>query len=290
MKGINHWLLAIRPKTLGISLTPVLCGTGMAATETGAFHWLPALATLVSAMLIQVGTNLFNDAADFERGTDTPQRLGPPRAAAQGWFSTSQIKRAADTSFALAMLIGIYLIWFAGWPLLLIGVASILAGYAYTAGPWPIAYSASGEVFAFLFFGLTAVLGSYFVQAGDLSLNAFATACAVGALAAAVLLVNNYRDRETDAVAGRFTLAHRLGTSGSRIVYAALLGLPFTLPLLLSNASGSWLVMLALPPALVLVRRFSAWPVNRSFNRILAQTAGLQLAYGLLLTGGLLLW
>lgn len=290
MKGINHWLLAIRPKTLGISLTPVLCGTGLASAETGAFHWLPALATLLSAMLIQVGTNLFNDAADFERGTDTPQRLGPPRAAAQGWFSAGQIKRAAGASFALATLVGSYLVWFAGWPLLFIGLVSILAGYAYTAGPWPIAYSASGEVFAFLFFGLAAVLGSYFVQAGDLSLNAFAVACAVGLLAAAVLLVNNYRDRDTDAGAGRFTLAHRLGSTGSQIVYAALLGLPFALPLLLSEVRGSWLIMLALPAALILVRRFSTWPVNRLFNRILVQTAGLQLAYGLLLTSGLLLW
>ncbi len=287
---MTYWLLAIRPKTLSISIVPVLVGSSLALAETAQLDWLTAFAALLGALLIQIGTNLHNDAADYERGADTAERLGPERATAQGWFTAKQVKAAAYKAFALAFLIGIYLAWIGGWPIVALGLASLAAGYAYTGGPKPIAYSASGEIFVFLFFGLVAVLGSYYVQTLTLTLNALAAAVAIGLLAAAILLVNNYRDLDTDAKANKLTLAHYLGRQRSRVLYNTLLLTPFTLPALLQpHNSLGWLVLLALPIALKLLHRFATQPGGPAFNRILAQTAQLQLAYGLLLSIGLLL-
>jgi 1,4-dihydroxy-2-naphthoate octaprenyltransferase len=284
------WLLAIRPKTLSLSLAPVIVGIALAWRETHFFHPLAALACLLGALLIQIGTNLHNDAEDFERGTDTEDRLGPPRATAQGWLTAAQVKRGAHIAFGLAFVIGLYLIWRGGWPILTVGLLSLLAGYAYTGGPKPIAYSASGELFVFLFFGLAAVMGSYYLQALSLSFNAFLSACAIGLLAAAVLMVNNYRDLESDRKAGKLTLANHLGTRGSQRFYAGLMLIPFLLPVLLHDLTAElWLVWLALPLALLLVYRFSIEPPGPAFNQILARTALLQLIYGLLLSSALLL-
>lgn len=288
-RQIRHWFLAIRPRTLGISVAPVITGSSLAWAETSQLAWLPALAALAAALLIQIGTNLHNDAVDFERGTDTPQRLGPPRATAQGWFRATEVKRAAHLSFGLALLFGIYLVWVGGLPIVAIGLLSLVAGYAYTSGPKPIAYSATGEFFVFLFFGLAAVMGSYYLQHAPLSLNVFLAGCAIGSLAAAVLLVNNYRDLDTDEKAGKLTLAHYLGRSKSRRLYSLLLLPPFALPLSLADSSqGPWLVLAALPFALLLSYRFNAIRPGVRFNRILAHTARLQLVYSLLLGIGLL--
>jgi len=282
------WFLAARPKTLGIAVVPVAVGSALAWSEGGVIDWLVALAALTAALLIQIGTNLYNDAADFERGADTPDRLGPARATAQGWFTPRQVKHAAWISFILAFLAGIYLAWIGGWPIVVVGLLSLTAGYAYTGGPRPIAYSALGELFVFLFFGLIGVLGSYYLQQGGLSWNALTVASAVGLLAAAVLLVNNYRDLETDERANKLTLTHYLGRPGSRRAYGLMLLLPFTLPLWLNDApQASWLILIALPMALALWRRFSHEPAGPVFNQILAHTAQLQLLFGVLLIIGL---
>ncbi|MBL3598852.1 MAG: 1,4-dihydroxy-2-naphthoate polyprenyltransferase [gamma proteobacterium endosymbiont of Lamellibrachia anaximandri] len=287
---MKQWLLAIRPKTLGISLVPVLVGSSLAWTETTHFSWLIALAALLGALLIQIGTNLHNDAADYERGADTDARLGPARATAQGWFTAAEVKRAAYLSFSAAFLIGIYLAWVGGWPIIILGLFSLAAGYAYTGGPKPIAYSASGEVFVFLFFGLAAVLGSYYIQTLALSLDAFTTACAVGFLAAAVLLVNNYRDLDTDRIAHKLTLVSHLGRGRARILYGALMLTPFLLPLTLGKENpGIWLPLIVLPWAVILLRRFVSTPIGPAFNQLLAHTAKLQLMFGLLLSLGLLI-
>ncbi|MDJ0805374.1 MAG: 1,4-dihydroxy-2-naphthoate polyprenyltransferase [Gammaproteobacteria bacterium] len=290
MRQVKYWLLAIRPKTLSLSVVPVLVGIALAWRETQLFQPLPALAALCGAILIQIGTNLHNDAEDFARGTDTEERLGPPRATAQGWLSSETVMRGAKIAFGLAFMIGLYLIWHGGWPILTIGLLSLLAGFAYTGGPKPIAYSATGELFVFLFFGLAAVLGSYYLQALSLSLNALAAGCAIGLHAAAVLLVNNYRDLQSDRKAGKLTLSHYLGTYGSQKVYATLLLGPFLLPLMLAELdAGVWLVLLALPFAWLLIQRFVSEPPGPVFNRILARTAVLQMVYGLLLVSALLL-
>ena len=285
---ILKWFFAARPKTLGISLAPVIAGSVLAWHETVHLSWPIFFTTLFAALMIQVGTNLYNDAVDFERGTDTPQRLGPKRATAEGWFSSVQVKRGAFISFSLAFLSGIPLAWLGGWPIVVIGLVSLVAGYAYTGGPRPIAYSASGEFFVFIFFGLIAVLGSYYLQAGTLSINALYVSFAVGSMAAAVLLVNNYRDLSTDLLANKLTLAYYLGRKNSRRLYAMLILGPFALPLLLIEAgAGGWLVLSALPFALVLVRRFITGSPGLECNRILAHTAQLQLFFALLLSTGL---
>jgi 1,4-dihydroxy-2-naphthoate octaprenyltransferase len=284
---LKYWLLAIRPKTLSLSLVPVVVGIALAWSETHQFILLPALAALSAALLIQIGTNLHNDAEDFSRGTDTPERLGPPRATAQGWLSSRAVMRGAYAAFGLAFLIGLYLVWRGGWPILAVGLTSLLAGYAYTGGPRPIAYSASGELFVFLFFGLVAVLGSFYLQTLSLSFTALAGASAIGLLAAAVLLVNNYRDLRSDRQAGKLTLAHYLGSRGSQVLYGTLVLVPFLLPLVLQR-DAAWLVLLALPLALLLLGRFIREAPGPAFNQILARTALLQLLYGVLLCVALL--
>ena len=290
MTRTYQWLLAIRPKTLGISIAPVVAGSSLAWAETGQINWLVALAALVGALFIQVGTNLHNDAADFERGADNGDRLGPPRAAAQGWFTARQIKNAAFLAFSLAFIPGIYLAYIGGWPIIILGLISLTAGYSYTGGRKPIAYSASGELFVFIFFGLTAVMGSYYVQTMHLSLNSFLVAVCIGLMAAAVLMVNNYRDLDTDRKAGKYTLTHYLGRERAKILYLVLMLVPFLLPFFINGRfSEAWLLLLALPFSLVLVYRFFTQSPGPAFNTMLAQTAQLQLFYSILISVGLTL-
>lgn len=287
MSPIRIWWLAIRPKTLSLALTPVLVGNSLAWSELGGLHWGVAAATLAAALLIQIGTNLYNDAADHERGSDGADRLGPPRATAQGWLSGARVKRGAALSFGAAFLLGIYLAAVGGWPIVALGLASLAAGYAYSGGFRPIAYSASGELFVFLFFGLFAVTGSHYLQTLTLSGAAAAAGAALGLLAAAVLTVNNYRDLESDRRAGRMTLCQRLGRERSRRLYALLLLAPFLL--LLHPAILFWALLPALPLALLLIRRLYREPPGAGLNRLLAATARFQLGFGLLLGIGYLL-
>ncbi len=288
MSRVGQWFLAMRPKTLVISVSPVLVGSSLAYAETGGLQWPIVMAALFAALLIQIGTNLYNDAVDYDRGADTHERLGPARATAQGWFTSPEVKLAAHICFGLAFCIGIYLAAVGGWPIVIIGLLSITAGYAYTGGPRPIAYSPSGELFVFLFFGLVAVMGSYYLQADRLSLNAFLCATAQGMLAAAVLLVNNYRDQETDAKVRKLTLTHYLGKNRSQATFGILMLLPFLLPLFLTEVSTkAWLVLVLLPVSIALIRNFIKNRPGPVFNTYLANTAKLQLAYSILLSIGL---
>jgi 1,4-dihydroxy-2-naphthoate octaprenyltransferase len=287
--ALHAWWLAIRPKTLTVSLVPVMVGSCLAYAETGTMLWLPLLAALAAAMLIQVGTNLHNDVSDFERGADGAERIGPPRATASGWLAPAVVRRAALACFGLAMLLGVYLVWHGGWPILLLGLASVAAGWAYTGGPRPIAYSALGELFVWLFFGLGAVMGSYYLQTPRLGWNVFFAASMIGLFAAAVIVVNNYRDFDNDRRIGKNTLAVRLGRLGSRVEYAFLLFVPYLLLPALVHLKGGWLPALTLPWAAFLVLRFWREAPGPAFNRILAQTAQLQLGFGILLSMGLLI-
>jgi len=281
------WWLAIRPKTLTVSLVPVLVGGAVAWAQNHEFHWLPALIALLAAVLIQIGTNLHNDVSDFERGADTPERLGPPRATAMGWLPAAAVRRGAWIAFGLAFNFGVYLAWYGGWPIVAIGLASLLAGWAYTGGPRPIAYMPLGEVFVCLFFGLAAVGGSYYLQTLSIDEAALLAGAIVGLLAAGVITVNNYRDLDSDARAGKYTLAVFLGRRGAHIVYAVEMLLPFALlPLLAAlTGRGAWLALplLALPPVLRQVGRFRRETPGPVFNELLARTAKLQFVFGLLL-------
>ena len=285
------WLMAARPRTLPAAVAPVLVGTALAATG-GTFKVLTFLAALVGALFIQVGTNLSNDYSDARRGADTDDRLGPVRVTAGGLVPPRQVLIATYVAFGVAVLAGVYLIATAGWELLLVGAASILAGVLYTGGPRPYGYEGLGEVFVFLFFGVVAVTGSYFAQTEELDWEAFVLAVPVGLLASAILVVNNVRDLETDRRAGKRTLAVRLGRQRTRVLFVAMLAGAFLsapLPWLLGSLSP-WLLLswLAVPLALPLVRVVRTRADGPSLNGALAATGRLQLVFCLLLSAGLL--
>src|SRR5947199_5035489 len=220
--GARIWLMAARVRTLPASVAPVFVGTALRGS-TGGLHPLRFAAALVGAIFIQVGTNLSNDYSDARRGADSEDRLGPVRVTAGGLVPPSQVLVATYASFGVAVLAGIYLIAVAGWELLLVGAASVLAGVLDTGGPRPYGYEGLGEVFVFLFFGIVAVAGSYFVQVSHVRLVAFALAVPVGLLAAAILVVNNCRDIDSDRRARKLTLAVRIGRDRTRALYAILI-------------------------------------------------------------------
>jgi len=286
------WWQALRPRTLPVAAAPVLATCALAWAETGQLRWLTALVILAAALLIQIGTNLLNDVGDFERGTDTPDRLGPPRATAMGWLTATQVKRAGFGVLGWAFLLGIYLVWLGGWPIVGLGLASLFCAWAYTGGPKPIAYGPFGEIFVWLFFGLGAVLGTYYLQTGALSAAALVLANILGLFAAAVIVVNNTRDREGDFRAGKRTLAVRIGLKACRVEYGVLMLLPFALLgglALVGPRLAALLPWLALPLAIGLVRRFARQQPGPGYNLLLGQTARFQLIFSLLLAIGCLL-
>jgi 1,4-dihydroxy-2-naphthoate octaprenyltransferase len=290
--GVRIWLMAARIRTLPASVAPVLVGTALAGFQH-VFHPLRFFAALVGAMLIQVGTNLSNDYSDARRGADAEDRLGPVRVTAGGLVPPRRVLLATYITFGLAVLVGVYLIVVAGWQLLLVGVASILAGILYTGGPRPYGYEGLGELFVFLFFGIVAVAGSYFVQVKHLDWEAFALAVPVGLLAAGILMVNNVRDIETDRRAGKRTLAVRLGRRRTRSLFAAIVYLSYLLAPVtwLFGPLHAWVLLpwLTLPVAAKVVRIVRNRVDGASLNEALAQMGVLQLAFCTLLSAGLLL-
>lgn len=286
--GLWLWLQAARPRTLPLAATPVLVGTALAWSEGAPKSWAVAGATLLTAMLIQAGTNLHNDASDFERGNDRADRLGPVRATAAGWATPRQVRAAALFAFALAFLLGVYLAIAGGWPIVAVGLASLVAGWAYSGGPRPISYSPFGEAFVLFFFGLVAVGGSHYLQSGALTPAAILAGLAVGAPAAAVLMVNNLRDVVADSAAGRRTLAAVLGDRGARAVHAGLMLAPFPLLPQFALRPGAWLALLALPLVIALLRR-ARTAQGAELNGVLADTARAQFVFGLLYATGSLL-
>jgi len=286
------WFMAARPKTLPAAVSPVLVGTALSAAD-GVFAPLPALAALVGALLLQVGANLANDYQDYVKGTDTAERKGPTRVAASGLLSLDRLRLGIVITFALAALLGLYLFIAAGWPILFLGLAAILSALAYTGGPFPLGYHGLGDLFVFIFFGLAAVCGTYYVQAQTLTVTAIVAALPVGALTVAILVVNNLRDIETDARTGKRTLAVILGPAGTRLEYVSLLVIAYATPLLLwlAGSASAWLLLpwLTLPLAVKLVRVLYRTSEGPPLNQALAGTANLDLAFSLLFALGFLL-
>ena len=284
--------MAARLRTLPAAIAPVLVGTALAGFQH-VFHPLRLLAALLGAIFIQVGTNLSNDYSDARRGADAEDRLGPVRVTAGGLVPPRQVLIATYVSFGLAVLAGIYLIVVAGWLLLAIGVASIIAGVLYTGGPRPYGYEGLGEVFVFLFFGVVAVAGSYFVQVRRLDWEAFALSVPVGLLAAAILVVNNVRDIDSDRRAGKRTLAVRLGRKRTRVMFAVMLALAFVLALVTWGFGplAPWVALcwLAAPLAVSLARTVAAHTDGPTLNAALARAGMLQLLFCVLLSAGVLL-
>jgi 1,4-dihydroxy-2-naphthoate octaprenyltransferase len=291
MSAVRIWIMAARLRTLPAALAPVLVGTSL-ALGAGHFHPLAFVAALFGALFIQVGTNLSNDYSDARRGADTEDRLGPVRVTAGGLVPPSQVLLATYVSFGLAVACGAYLVAVAGPELLAVGAASILAGVLYTGGPRPYGYEGLGEAFVFLFFGVVAVAGSYFVQVQELPWEAFVCAVPVGLLASAILVVNNVRDLETDRRAGKRTLAVRLGRERTRTLYTAMLVAAFlTAPLpWLLGSMRAWLLLpwLALALARRLVRVVRTRTDGPALNGALGGTGVLQLLFCLLFSAGIL--
>jgi 1,4-dihydroxy-2-naphthoate octaprenyltransferase len=291
VSSVRIWIMAARLRTLPAAVAPVLVGTALSATErdlrVGGF-----VAALLGAIFIQVGTNLSNDYSDARRGADAEDRLGPVRVTAGGLVPPRQVLVATYVSFGAAVLCGVYLVYLAGPILLAIGAASILAGVLYTGGPRPYGYEGLGEVFVFLFFGVVAVTGSYYVQAEQVTWEAFVLAVPVGLLASSILVVNNVRDLETDRRAGKRTLAVRLGRERTRTLYGLMVyGAFVTAPApWVAGSLSAWLLLplVLLPVAVGLVRVVRRHADGPTLNRALARTGMLQLAFCVLLSAGLL--
>ncbi len=286
------WIMAARPKTLPAALAPVLVGTALAFHDN-AFVLLPAVAALLGALLLQIGSNFANDYFDFFKGADTAERLGPVRVTASGLISPSQLRWGMVAVFGLAALDGLYLIQIGSWPILAVGVASILAALLYTGGPFPFGYYGLGDIFVFIFFGLVAVCGTYFVQALHLTWPVVVAAVPPGLLITAILVVNNLRDIETDAKAGKRTLAVMLGRAGTRQEYAILIVAAYLIPILLWLAFDYHLLVLlpwlTMPIASKLLGNVMQKIDGPSLNATLAGTARLSLLFSLLLAAGIVI-
>jgi 1,4-dihydroxy-2-naphthoate polyprenyltransferase len=283
------WMLAVRVPTLSAAVVPVLVGTALAIPRASV---LTFAVVLCAALAIQIGTNLTNDLFDFQKGADTGERLGPVRVVQAGLLSQKQVGRAGAISFAVAALLGLYLVKLGGWPILLVGLASIASGIAYTAGPWPLGYHGLGDVFVFVFFGVLAVAGTFYLQAGWLGGAALTASLPVAMLVTAILVVNNVRDVATDLQAGKRTLAVRLGPQAARVEYALLVfGAYATVAaMVLAGIASSWAILpwLTLPLGAGLVR--AVWRgEGAALNPILRRTAALHLVFGVLLAAGFLL-
>lgn len=287
---LRVWLLATRPATLTAALAPVLVGAAASAHAVGAagVRWGAVLAAALGAMFIQVGTNLANDVFDYEKGADTAERLGPLRVTQAGLLTPRQVRAGMIASFALATLAGVYLVATCGWPIVVIGLASIASGIAYTGGPYPLGYNGLGDVFVFVFFGLVAVCGTAFVATGGVPWTAWAAAVPVGALATAVLVVNNVRDHETDVKAGKRTLVVRHGRDFGVREYAALWAVSLAVPVALAfSLRAPWMLLpvLTLPSAMKLPRAVRETK-GRALNPLLAATAKMLLAHAALAAAG----
>ncbi|MCB9482921.1 MAG: 1,4-dihydroxy-2-naphthoate polyprenyltransferase [Dehalococcoidia bacterium] len=290
--SFRAWVLAIRPPTLTAAVVPVAVGAGVAIRDG---YWAPlaALAALVGALALQIGANFANDLSDFRRGADTEDRLGPPRATQLGLLSQRQVTTGILVSFGLATVAGLYLVYVGGWPIIAIGLASMLAAVTYTGGPWPFGYRGLGELFVFIFFGVVAVAGTYYVQAGEVSGHVIAASIPVALTVTAILVVNNVRDIDTDRVAGKFTLAVYLGRKLARTEFVVVVAGAYLAAAslwLLGDYSG-WVLLswLSVPVAIVPGGAVLARTDGPSLNEALRSTARLHFVFGILLALGVAL-
>ena len=288
--ALDVWLQAARPATLLAGVVPVVVGSAMAARD-GYFEIGPAVAALVGSLLLQIGCNFANDLFDFLNGADDEHRVGPARMTQRGHVSVRTMAWATGLAMGLALLVGLYLVWVAGWVIVAIGISGILAGVFYTAGPRPLGYLGLGEVLVFIFFGLAAVGGSYFIQTGTISIAVLLVAGSIGLLASAILVVNNLRDRHTDVRVGKRTLAVRLGERATRIEYLLLIVLSYLPPIYYAvnhDSYGALLVFVSLPLAVQAWKQFSSAD-GPELNPLLGKTARLESAFGFLFAAGVLL-
>ncbi|MBI4212584.1 MAG: 1,4-dihydroxy-2-naphthoate polyprenyltransferase [Deltaproteobacteria bacterium] len=286
---LRPWILAIRPKTLTAAIAPVMVGSALAwKASSTVFSWWIALITLVGAIFIQIGTNLFNDVLDYEKGTDTAERLGPKRVVQSGLLSPCAVRRAAYLSFVMALGFGIPLVAVGGWPIVAIGMLSLLCGYAYTGGPFSLSYTGTAEIFVILFFGVIAVSGTFFLQTKSISPDAILAGLQVGLLATLLLAINNARDRQGDAKSKKKTLAVRFGQrfATCEVIFLCLMPFMLTLFFLKNHTQAALFPWLASPLAGIIVYKTVILPPGRKYNDLLGKAAGLHLLFSLLLSIG----
>ena len=285
------WVAAARPRTLPAAVAPVLVGSAIAARERS-FALGPAALCLAFALLVQIGTNFANDYYDFLKGADTKDRVGPRRAVAAGLVTPNEMRWAMIGTLLLAFLIGLALLPYGGWPLLIVGVTSIICGVAYTGGPMPLGYVGLGDFFVFVFFGPVAVISTAYVQSGRVGPVAWLASLPVGLLAANILVVNNYRDVETDAVAGKMTLVVRWGRGYARWQFLTSLVLALVVPVLLASAGLGWALLLPLaiaPWAWIQTRKLARAKSPAELIALLGDTGKLLFLYSALLAAGIAL-
>jgi 1,4-dihydroxy-2-naphthoate octaprenyltransferase len=288
---LESWILASRPKTLPAAVAPVLVGTAVAIKDDK-FNLTAFLIALICSILIQVGTNFVNDLYDYLAGSDREDRLGPRRALATGLITVNEMKFAIFITFIVTFLLGMYLVYMGGFVVFLIGILSIFAGIAYTAGPYPLAYNGLGDIFVFIFFGFVGTVGTYFVQALQVNAFVFLASVPVGALITNILVVNNYRDIEADRLSGKHTLAVKFGRKFTRYQYLLFMILSYSiLPLVFFSFKQSpfiFIPLLSLPIAIKLIKMIFTF-TGTELNNTLALTAKLSAIYGLLFALGILL-
>jgi 1,4-dihydroxy-2-naphthoate octaprenyltransferase len=286
------WILATRPKTLPAAVAPVMVGSALAVADES-FAFLPAAAALVVALLLQIGVNLANDYFDYIKGIDTRERLGPVRVSQSGLIASGTVKGAMIFIFLLAMIPGLYLAFIGGWPVIIIGLASIMAALAYSGGPYPLASHGLGDLFVFIFFGLVAVCGTYYVQALHLTPMVGVMGSIVGLIISAILVVNNLRDIQTDRRAGKRTLAVILGERATKFEYTLLQACAYALPIIVwfFEFANAWVLLPVLTIPLAIALNRSVWKSSggSALNLTLAKTAALALVFSVLLSVGLIL-
>ncbi len=286
---VQAWKLAVRLPTLTAAVAPVAVGTG-AAIADDAFNLLPMLAALFGALCLQIGANFANDVFDFKRGADTADRLGPPRATQMGLLSPREMLIGMWVVFALAFIAGIYLVYVGGWPIVAVGLASIAGAIIYTGGPWPVGYHALGDLFTFVFFGLVAVMGTYYVQADELSWLSFVAAVPMGCTVTLILVVNNLRDIPTDSKTGKTTLGVVMGDQGTRWWFTFLMAVALVVPFAALGLEvwWGWIASVAVAPlAWKLLRSIRGGTEGRALNPVLKETARFNLVFGLIWAVGL---
>ncbi len=291
----NKWqsvVLAFRPKTLTASFVPCLAATALASAEGLPIKWWIFAYALTASFLIQIGTNLVNDAMDFKKGADTIERIGPQRITQAGVLTSTQVMLLATVFFISAIAFGLPLVIEGGLPIVIIGILSVLMGYAYTAGPFPLAYRGLGDVFVILFFGLVAVMGLFFLHSKLWTASAFILGLQIGFHATILIAINNLRDRDGDARVNKRTLAVRLGIEGARKEIYFLCLAPFALQIYWL-VQGRWIAaalpFLALPLAIKIMKNIRSTPPSPVYNKFLGQSAGLHLVFGGLLSLGFIL-
>lgn len=287
---IESWILASRPKTLPAAVMPVFVGTSIAIYDN-VFTPSAAIIALICSLLIQIGTNFTNDLYDYLKGTDKKDRVGPTRVLVAGLISVKEMKFGITLVFGTAFLFGLYLVYLGGLFILFIGILSLLAGYAYTAGPYPLAYNGLGDIFVFIFFGFIGTIGTYYVQANEMTMLVFWSSIPVGALVTNILVVNNYRDIEEDRIAGKKTLSVKFGSKFSRLQYVVFMILSYAiLPVVYFTFKQSlfvFLPLITLPLSIKLIRMIYRL-TGKELNKTLELTAKLSAMYGILFAVGIL--